>query len=63
MPAEAGIQGREGMDTGFRRYDGTFVPSRRPDHTCTCIFEGDAELAEIVKLFLCDLCASAVGNL
>jgi hypothetical protein len=21
MPAEAGIQGREGMDTGFRRYD------------------------------------------
>ena len=25
MPAEAGIQGREGMDTGLRRYDGTFV--------------------------------------
>jgi len=21
MPAKAGIQGREGMDTGFRRYD------------------------------------------
>ena len=21
MPAQAGIQGREGMDTGFRRYD------------------------------------------
>ena len=39
---EAGIQGREGMDTGFRRYDGTFVPSRRPDHTCTGIFEGVA---------------------
>jgi hypothetical protein len=26
MPAEAGIQGREGMDTGFRRYDGSLVP-------------------------------------
>jgi hypothetical protein len=25
MPAQAGIQEREGMDTGFRRYDGTFV--------------------------------------
>jgi hypothetical protein len=26
MPAKAGIQRREGMDTGFRRYDGAFVP-------------------------------------
>ncbi len=25
MPAQAGIQAREGMDTGFRRYDRTFV--------------------------------------
>ena len=30
MPAKAGIQGREGMDTGFRRYDGNLVPIRRP---------------------------------
>jgi hypothetical protein len=29
MPAKAGIQGREGMDTGFRRYDGNLVPTRR----------------------------------
>jgi hypothetical protein len=43
MPAEAGIQGRAGMDTGFRRYDGTFVPIRRSDHTYTCIFEGEHE--------------------
>jgi len=34
------IQGREGMAIGFRRYDGTFVPSRRPDHPCTWLFEG-----------------------
>lgn len=40
MPAQAGIQGREGMDTGFRRYDGNLVPIRRPDHTCTCNVEG-----------------------
>jgi len=26
MPAQAGIQGREGMDTGLRRYDGNLVP-------------------------------------
>jgi hypothetical protein len=26
MPAEAGIQGRKGMDTGFRRYDGSLIP-------------------------------------
>ena len=39
MPAEAGIQAREGMDTGFRRYDGTFLPIRCADHTCTYIFE------------------------
>ena len=38
MPAKAGIQGREGMDTGFRRYDGNLVPIRRPDRTCACIF-------------------------
>jgi len=25
MPAQAGIQGGEGMDTGFRRYVGSFV--------------------------------------
>jgi len=30
MPAQAGIQGREGMDTGFRRYDGSSMPVRRP---------------------------------
>ena len=40
MPAQAGIQGPEGMDTGFRQYDGDLVPIRRPDHTCTCIFKG-----------------------
>ena len=40
MPAKAGIQGREAMDTGFRRYDGNLVPICRPDHTCTCIFYG-----------------------
>jgi len=37
----ADIQGWEGMDTGFRRYDGTFVPIRRPGHTCACIFAGE----------------------
>ena len=46
MPAQAGIQGREGMDTGFRRYDETCVLIRRPVHTCTCIFKGDAEHTE-----------------
>ena len=46
MPAEAGIQGREGMDTGFRRYDETFVPNRRLDPTCRFIFEGGTEFAE-----------------
>jgi len=46
MPAQAGIQGREGMDTGFRRYDETFVPSRGPEPTCTCIFEGGTEFTE-----------------
>jgi len=40
MPAAAGIQGREGMDTGFRRYDETFVPNRRVDPAWRCIFEG-----------------------
>jgi len=43
MPAKAGIQGREGMDTGLRRYDGNLVPIRRPDHPCTCIFKGHEE--------------------
>ena len=28
MPAQAGIQGREGMDTGFHRYDGRLIPVR-----------------------------------
>ena|SRR4249920_1722843 len=46
MPAQAGIQGRERMETGFRRYDETFVPSRGPEPTCTCIFEGGTELTE-----------------
>ena len=26
MPAQAGIQGKGGMDTGFRRYDGGLAP-------------------------------------
>jgi hypothetical protein len=39
MPAQAGNQEREGMDTGFRRYDGIFVPIRLSGPTCTCIFE------------------------
>ena len=34
MPTKTGIQGREGMDTGFRRYDGNFVNSS-PDRLCT----------------------------
>jgi len=38
MPAQAGIQGREEMDTGFRRYDGIFIPIRRRDRTRTGIF-------------------------
>jgi hypothetical protein len=46
MPAKAGIQGREGMDTGFRRYDGNLVPIRRPDHTCTGIFYGGTKDAK-----------------
>jgi len=32
--AAAGIQGREGMATGFRRYDGTIVRIRCSQHTC-----------------------------
>ena len=47
MPARAGIQGRAGMDTGFRRYDGSLMPIRRPVRICTCIFYGDTEFAEI----------------
>ena len=44
----ARTQERDGMDTGFRRYDVTFVPSRRTDHTCTGIFEGRADLTNTV---------------
>jgi hypothetical protein len=51
MPEEAGIQGREGMDTGFRRYDETFVPNHRLDPTCRCIFEGGHEAHEVRRLF------------
>ena len=40
----AGIQAREGMDAGFRRYDGTLVPIRYPDCTCTYIFDGGAQV-------------------
>jgi len=43
MPAQAGIQGPEGMDTGFRRYDGNLLLIRRLDHGCTCIFQGEPE--------------------
>ena len=46
MPAKAGIQGREGMDTGFRRYDGSLMPIRRPDHACTGIFYGGTKDAK-----------------
>lgn len=28
------------METGLRRYDGTFEPVDCLNHTCTCIFEG-----------------------
>jgi len=27
------------MDTGFRRYDGSFVPIRCPDRACRYLFE------------------------
>jgi len=40
----AGIQAREGLDTGFRRYDGTLVPIRYPDCTCKYIFDGGAQV-------------------
>jgi hypothetical protein len=40
----AGIQAREGMDTGFRRYDGTLVPIRYSDCTCIYIFDGGAQV-------------------
>lgn len=41
---KAGIQGRDGMDIGFRRYNGSLMPIRRPDRTRTNIFEaGDEE--------------------
>jgi len=43
MPAQAGIQGREGMDTGFRRYDGNPVPIHRAERACICIFAGGHE--------------------
>ncbi len=43
MPAEAGIHRRAGMDTGFRRYDGTFVPIGCLDHNCPCIFNEEHE--------------------
>jgi hypothetical protein len=39
------------MDTGFRRYDGSFVPSRRSDHSCTSIFEGGKKDSKSGKIF------------
>ena len=30
------------MDTGFRRYDGSLMPVRRPDRTFTFIFSGNS---------------------
>jgi len=63
MPAKAGIQGRKGMDTGFRRYDGNLVPIRGRDHTCTCIFKGHEEHEGSEKCFsLRDLRAFVVNN-
>ena len=38
MPAQAGIQALEWMDTGFRRYDGSFMPIRRLDRNGASIF-------------------------
>jgi len=43
------------MDTGFRRHDKTFVPSCRPNPTCTYILQGGPERLE-KKFFLCVLC-------
>jgi hypothetical protein len=39
--------GREGMDTGFRRYDAS-----RPDRTCIGIFEGNTNATKLLKCFL-----------
>ena len=36
-----------GMDTGFRRYDGSLMPIRRPDGTCACIFERDTKVPKV----------------
>jgi hypothetical protein len=52
MPAQAGIQGREGMDTGLRRYDGTESRYRCADHRCTCIFEGGTKDAKFGIVFI-----------
>jgi hypothetical protein len=39
------------MDTGFRRYDGSLMPIRRPNLTYTCIFKGNTKSTK-VEIFL-----------
>ena len=43
---EASIQGSERSGYRFPWYDGCFMPIRRPDCTCTCIFSGGHEAHE-----------------
>jgi len=47
MPAHAGIQGRQGMDTGFRRYDGTWFNSS--SHRLHIYFEGETKSVKLAK--------------
>ena len=53
MPAQAGIQGNEGMEVpAFAWYARMLhMPIRRPDCTCTCIFWGRTKNAEVIRLY------------
>jgi hypothetical protein len=55
MPAQAGIQGREGMDTGFRRYDGS-----QPDPNCSEIFARDTKDTKVSEKYCSELPALGV---
>jgi hypothetical protein len=38
-----------GMDTGLRRYDGSFMPILHPDRSCTSIFKERTKRAKVRK--------------
>ena len=43
------------MDTGFRRYDGTFVPIRRADHPGEYIFEEGTKATKVSEYLSSEL--------